>query len=258
MAGSRVPGPLTEVYMQASIDDGTQPRVAMPGGGGVGSSSHAAVAPDARLQAAAASAAAATMDALGVLQDARVQVRLAATIQRGPMAVVHGIIVHQTDSSSASSTLESYKSKGANGAHFLIDKDGTVYQTASLLQRTWHVGKLRARCLLQSTCSAAEVKAYKKFDPKGMNKLESAKAVPDRYPSNEDSIGIELVGQALTDPAKPTAEPVYETVTDAQNASLKWLVPQLALLLSMPLTEVFRHPDVSWKNKTEASTAKWQ
>ena len=29
-----------------------------------------------------------------------------------------------------------------NGAHFLIDRDGAVYQTASMHKKTWHVGKL--------------------------------------------------------------------------------------------------------------------
>lgn len=257
MAGSRVPGPLNLAFAGSTLDDGTQARVAMPGGGAVGTSSHAATAPDDRVQAAAVAAVVALIDAQGMLTDPRVQAQRASSIEHGAMAVVRGIIVHQTDSSSAASTLASYKSKSANGAHLLIDKDGTVYQTASLSQRTWHVGKLRARCLQENTCSPTEVKAYKKWDPAGMNKSESAKAVPDRYPSNEDSIGIELVGRAFADPTKPTAPPVYEQVTALQNASLKWLVAQLTQVLAVPLTEVFRHPDVSWKNTSEASTAQW-
>ena len=110
---------------------------------------------------------------------------------------------------------------------------------------------------MKQTCTAAEVKAYAKLGPTGVNRLESLKAVPDRFPSNDDSIGIELVGAALA-PPKAGAEPEYETVTDAQNASLKWLIGELSMLLGVPFTEVFRHPQVSRKNMTEASTAKWQ
>jgi N-acetyl-anhydromuramyl-L-alanine amidase AmpD len=56
------------------------------------------------------------------------------------MTHVQGIIVHQTGSPTARSTLNGYGVARANGAHFLIDKDGTIYQTASVLKQTAHVG----------------------------------------------------------------------------------------------------------------------
>lgn len=83
---------------------------------------------------------------------------------------------------------------------------------------------------------------------------EMQKTVPDRYPSNEDSIGIELVGKA----SGPHGKEVFEAVTNAQNTALKWLVQELSSTFAVPLTEVFRHPEVSRKNVTEASTAAWQ
>jgi N-acetylmuramoyl-L-alanine amidase-like protein len=161
-----------------------------------------------------------------VLKSTRVKAAVACTIERAPMKMMRGIVVHQTGGANSQSSLDSYKSPTVKGAHFLIDKDGTIYQTASLHQRTWHVGKLKARCLIQQTCTPAEIKAYAKFDPFGMNKREPAKSVPDRFPSSEDSIGIELVGATLP-PPKPRAESPCETVTDAQNASLKWRVGEL-------------------------------
>jgi N-acetyl-anhydromuramyl-L-alanine amidase AmpD len=54
------------------------------------------------------------------------------TIERGEMKIVRGIIVHHTGGSTAASSLESYKNPRANGAHFLIERDGTIYQTAPL------------------------------------------------------------------------------------------------------------------------------
>ena len=263
MPSSRLQGAIDGYLQCTNVQDGTAARIAMPGGGQIGTASHAKLSTHSHShsQSAAAAAAAAQqasiVDEHGVLKSTRVKPTISSTIERGPMAVVHGIIVHQTGGSTAQSSLDSYKSKGANGAHFLIDKDGTIYQTASLHQRTWHVGKLKARCLIEQTCSAAEIKAYAKFDPGSMNKRESVKAVPTRFPSNEDSVGIEVVGSTLPT-AKAGDQPVYETVTDAQNLSLKWLIGELARLLAVPLTEVFRHPQVSWKNTTEASTAKWQ
>ena len=55
----------------------------------------------------------------------------------------------------------------------------------------------------------------------------------------------------------PDKKKVYESVTTAQNDSLKWLVKELADTLNLSLQDVFSHPTVSWKNLAEASTAKW-
>src|SRR5690606_8060251 len=45
--------------------------------------------------------------------------------------VVNGIVVHQTGGSTAQSTFNSYRNS-TTGAHFLVEKDGKIYQTASL------------------------------------------------------------------------------------------------------------------------------
>ncbi len=257
MAGSRQPGATRDSGRPGTLEDGTLARTLAAGGGVVGSAAHGALEPDTRVGREQGAVQETLIDSTGVLMSSRVTPAIAKTIERGKMAAVHGIIVHQTGGATARSSLDSYKKADANGAHFLIDKDGTVYQTASLHQRTWHVGKLKARCLLQNSCEPAEIKAYKRFDPAAMHQRESAKSVPQRFPSNEDSVGIELVGQALPDPQKPTGDPVYEAVTEAQNLSLKWLIGELTRLLGVPMTEVFRHPVVSRKNPTEAQSASW-
>lgn len=197
------------------------------------------------------------IDSQGLVQDPRVRLAISPNIERGPMTTVRGIVVHQTDSPTAASTLNSYRSPGAYGAHFLIDRDGTIYQTASILKVTWHVGPLRARCLAEHRCAPTELRALRRFDPKAEHQRERAKAHPDRYPSNQDAIGIEIVGEALPKNV-PQEQRVYETVTQAQNASLKWLVSGLSLSLGVAMTEVFRHPTVSRKNPTEAETAVWE
>jgi N-acetyl-anhydromuramyl-L-alanine amidase AmpD len=198
------------------------------------------------------------VNAQGHVVDSKVVLAVSANIQRGNMAVVSGIIVHQTGGTTATSSLNSYANPKANGAHFLIDKDGTIYQTASIYQQTWHVGSLKARCVAEFRCSVADKTGLKKFNPSAEHKRESAKAVPDRYPSNKDSIGIELVGGLNPGkPDEPAEKRTYETVTTEQNVSLTWLVQGLRDLFSVPPTEVFRHPMVSRKNPTEAASASW-
>lgn len=192
-------------------------------------------------------------------------------IEHGDMKIVNGIIVHQTGGNDAASSLNSYKNKKANGAHFLIDKDGTIYQVASLLKQTWHVGRLKGRCIESHKCTPAELKIYGNYRKSHLtNRMEMHKATPFRYPSNKDSIGIELVGQCVLD--KKYIEKgmskedigmltdrhgVFETVTNAQNTALASLIRSLQESLHIPEKEVFSHPTVSMKNPTEASTAKW-
>ena len=197
------------------------------------------------------------IDKSGSVINDLVKLEIRPNIEHAAMTKVNGIIVHQTGGSTAQSSLSSYKSAGANGAHFLIDKDGQIYQTASVYKQTWHVGKLRSRCMVELTCSAEEKKLNAKFNPGAENKREIAKPFPQRYPSNSDSLGIELVGAALANDPKKPDDLTYETVTDAQNKSLQWLVAELEMTLGIATTEVFRHPTVSRKNASEASTAKW-
>lgn len=198
------------------------------------------------------------IDTNGAIIDVRIHRSLNSSIERGSMKTVHGIIVHQTGAATAQSTLDSYKNPSASGAHFLIDRDGTIYQTASLYKQTWHIGKLKARCMLEKRCSPVELKQLRNFNPTSEHKREMTKKVPARFPSNQDSIGIELVGEALPrDNSVADSKKVYQSVTDEQNASLKWLIAELALTIQVPMNEIFRHPDVSRKNPTEASSARW-
>lgn len=76
------------------------------------------------------------IDEEGYIYDDRIERRIFKKIEKGNLDKVNGIVVHQTDSSSAQSTFNSYDNTSANGAHFLTDKDRKVYQTASLLKMT--------------------------------------------------------------------------------------------------------------------------
>lgn len=195
------------------------------------------------------------IDSAGHVIDQRVRLEIRPLLERADMPTVAGIIVHQTDAATAQSSLDAYKTR-AIGAHFLIDKDGTIYQTASVKKRVNHVGRLRARCVAEHSCVPKEEAAIAKMTPGQRNHHEMAKQVPDRYPSNSDSIGIELVGKS-TPAAQPGKPALYEAVTAAQNASLTWLIAGLTDALKIKATEIFRHPIASQKTPSEALTARW-
>ena len=157
----------------------------------------------ANAKGAATGASQLNIDDKGHVQHERVLLKTAAgretispKIERMEMPKVNGLIIHQTQSPSVNSTLNSYAQDKANGAHFLIDKDGTIYQTASLNQTTNHVGPLRSRCAQEKSCSPEETKLNQKHDPRGEAQREREKQAGDRFPSNSDSIGIELAGMA--------------------------------------------------------------
>lgn len=196
----------------------------------------------------------------GELLDEKVTQKIFKQLHKGKIDKINAIVVHQTGGATAENTFNSY-STSPNGAHFLIDKDGTIYQTALTTQITYHVGKLKSRCLETAACTPAETSAANAiYLQKGVSysvkvqnihKLESAKSYPDRYPSNSDAVGIEIAGQFF---AKTQS---YEPVNAKQNASLKWLVAELSHHLSLQAGDVYRHPDVSYKQASEASTAAW-
>ena len=206
----------------------------------------------------------------GMLIHARVRNARSPAIERGKRtAAITGIVVHQTDANTAQSSLNSYRNPKANGAHFLIDKDGTIYQTAAIYQRAHHVGPLKARCLLVGKCKARD---YEGLKAKGVHRIEMLKAPGERYPSNMEAIGIEMVGRAelpkgFTPPPRPrgwTPEElrgwfgIYPTPTEAQNRALTWLVGALQDSMQLSPSEIFKHPDVSRKNLTEAEGANWK
>ena len=186
----------------------------------------------------------------GHVDAERVKVKIFPAIERGRLDRVNGIVVHQTNGPTANSTFWSYEKEGANGAHFLIEKDGTIYQTASLYKITNHVGLLRSRCLEKKDCPPVEIEKVSRMKRTIRSRHETKKSWPDRYPSNSDSIGIEIVGSSKDN--------IYEPVTTQQNNSLKWLVSELIETFRIALREVYRHPEISYKQETEASTAQWK
>lgn len=201
----------------------------------------------------------ATIDKNGMLQDSRIVPRRYMNLEHGALTQVNAIVVHQTDSSTDQSTFNCYANpKRKEGAHFLIGVMGTIYQTASIRRRCYHVGALRSRCMSLGIKNCADP-AYAAL--KGMsfgqqksftNKHEQTKPYPERYPMNADSIGIEIVGKNL-------AKGTYDAIHNVQQHSLIWLVAEIAKIYSLGTEDdVYRHPDLSYKDAGEAAAADWK
>lgn len=122
------------------------------------------------------------MDEQGYIFDDRIERKIFKTIERDNLDRVNGIVVHQTHSPTVQSTFNSYNHKNATGAHFLIDKDGKVYQTASIIKKTYHVGILKSRCILRRICKPTETalltlhtSPWRKTTFKDMSNIEKEK-----------------------------------------------------------------------------------
>ncbi len=164
-------------------------------------------------------------------------------LEHGPLKKVDALVLHRTNSSTAQSTLNSYQHQTV-GAHYLVDTDGTTYQTASLAQKTYHAGKLVQRCKETQTCTEAELKLK---GPITIHQEEIKKIYPVRYPANHDSIGIEVVGLFNEDIQK------YEPPTSVQYQAVHRLVDALKEKYQLDNGDIYKHGMISAKMETEGA-----
>ena len=109
----------------------------------------------------------------GTIIDGKIKVQIQPNLEHGALVAVHALVMHQTGGSTAAGALEKYKTKGADGAHFLIDKDGTIYQTAHVDKRTFHVGKLQSKCDNLKSCSPDDATAIQTRSEEHTSELQS-------------------------------------------------------------------------------------
>ncbi len=168
--------------------------------------------------------------------------------EKGDLKDVHGIILHRTGGSTIDSAINQWKTDHL-GTHFVIDENGNIVQTAHLDKYTAHIGKIKSKCFDQSTCSAAEATTIRRmgFAPKKIYRHEMSKTYPNRYPMNQDSIGIEVVG------AYNAKIDSYAPATSAQLNSVQSLVGALQTRYSLTNSDVYTHSQVSYKAGNEGS-----
>ncbi len=171
-------------------------------------------------------------------------------LDRGKLAHndVHAVVLHRTDSSTAKSTLNHYADpKTQFAAHYLIDKDGTIFQTMPADRKVNHVGPIKSRAQEENTLTAQERKLVKGLTNGALSQYENTKAYPDRYPTSRDSIGIEVVGKS---DAKTQQ---YGPATPAQLKSLDRLVDGLQTRFGLADDDVYAHANIAYKQPTEGT-----
>ena len=193
----------------------------------------------------------------GELVSDRVKTKFYTGIEHGKLLEVLAIVVHQTGAATANSTFSNYED-GGNGAHFLIDQNGAIYQTAHLDKQCHHIGQISSRCYKAVNCAPDDLKEIRKimfnqgdkYWAKKMQKHESEKDYPDRFPLNSEALGVEIVGKYVEGKG-------FDPVTEAQNASLGWLVGVLDDLYGLTGDDTYRHGEIGRKQPDEAKTASW-
>lgn len=185
------------------------------------------------------------VDAKGYVQNAGFTLKAVPALEKGPIDGPKAIVLHRTDSHTADSALRSFQS--GVGTHFLVAKDGVVTQTASLLKRTAHVGKIKSRAA-ESGNPLREAKLVKSWGwaPTKVYNHEKSKSYPDRYPMNVDSVGIETV-------AKHRGDSGWEAPTAEQLASIAVIVRILKDAYSLEESDIYEHDNISYKTEGEGA-----
>lgn len=191
------------------------------------------------------------VDAKGYVQNAGFVHQPIMALEKGVITGPKAIVLHRTDSTTATGSIQAFQS--GVGTHFIVDKDGTVTQTASLLKQTAHVGKIKSKCYESGTCPADETKKIKGwgFAPSKVYDHEKVKDYPARYPMNKDSIGIETVAK-YTEATKTTAA-AWEAPTAEQSTSISRIVGILKKNYGISEKDIYEHDKISYKTPGEGA-----
>lgn len=139
---------------------------------------------------------------------------------------ITALILHRTTGPNYKGYASSAKiiNKKIAGAHFYVDKDGSVYQTVSLKYVTIHL-----------------------YDKKGQ--------MYDEYLGlfkNTNTIGIEVVGQCLDQVGG-----IWEDLTSQQIQSVALLVKQIKEEYNLKNNDIYPHEKVQRKTKGEGQVV-WE
>ncbi|MEN1929675.1 N-acetylmuramoyl-L-alanine amidase [Luteimonas sp. MJ250] len=190
----------------------------------------------------------------GYVQNAGFTIKPIAALEKGKMDGPKAIVLHRTEGASVQSALDSAGT--GIGTHFYVDKDGTVYQTASLLKHTYHVGKIKSRCMVDGTCPADETRQITGWgwSPSKVHNHEKVKAYPARYPMNTDSVGIETVSRCVKNCGpKDKGVPEWEPPTAEQKSSIATIVGILKKEYGLTSADIHEHDLISYKTAGEGA-----
>ncbi len=192
-----------------------------------------------------------------ILDGINIKSKLIAKIGNGILDVINAVILHRTVSYTTKSVFDTWLSKSNSyrvGAHFVIDKDGIIYQCLSIYKKAHHVGKIRSRALeMQHYKDDTDRKliSEKKNNYSTLASYEYKKQYPLRFPCNSDSIGIEVVSMYI----RETKE--WEKATEAQIKSINLLLDILLKYYtkndgsSLTVKDIYPHDKIAYKTDGE-------
>jgi len=196
----------------------------------------------------------AKLDKLGFIQGMGYIKKQKSILEHGELKSIKAIVLHRTDSEKVESIIGS----SDEGTHFWIEKDGTVFQAASLFKKTWHVGS----GLYSKKKDETGIGDYENVWPhKKRGELELKKNYPDRYPINSDSVGIEVAGKWMKTEGKykngkykNENKGIWEDLTPEQFQSIVCLCKVLKRLFKLSNQDIYAHDDIKPKTYGEASS----
>lgn len=210
------------------------------------------------------------VDSEGYLQNAKITRNTISELNKGRIEFINAVVLHRTAlSGTAKIAFNGFKT--GTGSQFIIDNDGTIYQTESLSTYTWHVGYIKPRCEDENSCTPTDVKelndmhkiyiskkksahtkeARKKVSDEyyeSIHKYEIKKDYPIRYPYNGDAIGIEVVCLYI-DKGKHAGS--WTPITEAQKKSINRLVDILMNIYELSEKDIYGHDKISRKTPGE-------
>lgn len=199
-----------------------------------------------------------TLDAKGHLADRGIIWEPIENISHAPMPQVNAIVLHRTASRTARGTLDTWRTREAGtGAHFLIDRDGTIQQTVSVDRQAWHVGAIRSRGEVEGTITPEDQRElsaarnsqaeWRGTAVRAVSRIESGRPYPERYPTNADSIGIEVVARYHPDTQR------WDDPTLEQTMAITRLVESLQRNFGLTDEDVYAHDAISRKTPGEGN-----
>ena len=191
-----------------------------------------------------------------ILDGTNIKSQLIAKIGNGKLNVINAIILHRTVSYTTKSVFNTWLGKNVYrvGAHFVIDKDGTIYQCLSIYTKAHHVGRIRSKALetnnFQNDVDKKSV-CDKKNNISDLSNYEFTKEYPLRFPGNMDSIGIEVVSMYIEQTKQ------WEKATEAQLKSINLLIDILLTCYkkhngyNLTTKDIYPHDKIAYKTDGE-------
>ena len=168
-----------------------------------------------------------------------------------------GIVIHYTAAGSGKASADyfaqtevSYKDKGVVkkqkvgvSAHFVIDRDGTVYQCVSLNDKAWHAG----------------VSEWPKTKQKNCNDFTIGIELANWgwLTKKPDGSWVTYNGKAYTGPVVEAGGKMWEAYPEAMIASLNDVLAAVSFKLGIPITPdtVVGHEHIAPGRKTDPGPA---